>query len=165
MNRVPQSTHVGTPGREPKHWWDDFAVGSQRGYGPMTVTRDAVLAFASSFDPQPFHMDDAAAEASLFKKLSASGWHTCAMTMRMMCDAYLLDSASLGAPGIENLKWHTPVYPGDVLSGTALITDARPMNSKPNVGLVRSHYDTRNQHGVSVLTMEGWAMLRRRPQP
>ncbi len=145
-----------------KYYWEDFPIGSVRPYGPMTVTREEVIAFATAFDPQPFHLDDAAAEASLFKRLSASGWHTSAMTMRMMCDAYLLDSASLGAPGIEKLKWHTPVYPGDVLSGTATITDARPMNSKPHVGLIHSHYQTLNQDGVVVMTMEGWGMLRRR---
>jgi acyl dehydratase len=147
---------------QPKHWWEDFPVGSVWPYGPCTVTREAVLAFARDFDPQPFHLDDAAAEASLFKKLSASGWHTCAMTMRMLCDAYLLDAASLGSPGIENLKWHAPVYPGDTLSGITTVLEARPMNSKPHVGLTRLSYETRNQAGVVVLSMQGWGMMRRR---
>lgn len=145
-----------------EHWWEDFAVGSLWRYGPYAVTRDEVLDFARRYDPQPFHLDDAAAEASLFKKLSASGWHTCAMTMRMLCDAYLLRTASLGSPGLESIKWHQPVYPGDVLSGAAEVIEARPMNSKPHVGLVRLRYETRNQHGAVVLTMEGWGMTRRR---
>jgi acyl dehydratase len=144
------------------HWWDDFKVGSVWPYGPYPVTRDAVIAFARQFDPQPFHLDDAAAERSLFKTLSASGWHTCAMTMRMLCDAYLLDSASLGAPGLEQLKWHVPVVPGDVLSGQATVLQTRVMNSKPQVGMVLMQYETRNQRGIPVLTMQGWGMLRRR---
>ncbi len=146
----------------PRHWWEDFSVGSVWPYGPYEVTRDEVIAFARSYDPQPFHLDDEAAATTLFKKLSASGWHTNAMTMRMLCDAYLLDTASLGAPGVEEIKWPTPVFPGDVLSGTATVIEARPMNSKPHVGLARMRYETRKQDGTVVLTMQGWGMLRRR---
>jgi acyl dehydratase len=146
----------------PHHWWEDFIVGSVWPYGPYEVTREEVIAFAQSFDPQPFHLNDEAAAATLFKKLSASGWHTNAMTMRMVCDAYLLKTASLGAPGVEEIKWPTPVFPGDVLSGAATVIEARPMNSKPHVGLVRMRYESRKQDGAVVLTMQGWAMLRRR---
>ena len=97
---------------QPKRFfWEDFPVGQVREFGAYRVTREAVLAFAREFDPQPFHLDDAAAEASLFGRLAASGWHTCAMAMRMMCDAYLLESASLGSPGLEKLNWTRPVYP------------------------------------------------------
>lgn len=149
---------------QPKHWWEDFPVGSSHAYGPYLVKREDVIAFATAFDPQPFHLDDQAAEASLFKKLSASGWHTCAMTMRMLCDAYLLDSASLGAPGIEQIKWVSPVYPGDELSGTMTVTEARPMKSRPHVGLIHSTYETRQQEGKVVMTMQGWSMLRRRAE-
>lgn len=96
--------------------FEDLAPGSSREFGGKTVSREAVLAFACEFDPQPFHIDDAAAEASLFGRLSASGWHTCAMTMRMICDDHLLEAASLGSPGIDSLPWLRPVYPGDTLS-------------------------------------------------
>lgn len=129
----------------------------------MPVTREAVLAFAGQFDPQPFHLDEAAAEASLFGRLAASGWHTCAMAMRMMCDEYLLDAASLGSPGLENLRWLKPVHPGDTLHMRMDVLEARPMNSKPTVGLVKSRWEVRNQHDEPVLTMEGWGMFRRRP--
>jgi acyl dehydratase len=149
--------------REPLLWFEDFPVGSVHAFGPKAVVRAEVLAFARYFDPQPFHLDDAAAQASLFKKLSASGWHTCSMTMRMMCDAYLLNSASLGSPGLEQLKWLAPVYPGDTLSGDATVLEARPMGSRPTVGLLRLRYETRNQDGIVVLHMEGWGMMRRRP--
>lgn len=142
--------------------WEDFPVGQVRTFGAMPVTRDAVLAFAAQFDPQPFHLDDAAAEASLFGGLSASGWHTCAMAMRMMCDAYLLDSASLGSPGMDALKWLKPVRPGDTLSVRFTVLDARPMASRPGVGLIRSSWEVLNQHAEAVMTMQGWGMFRRR---
>jgi acyl dehydratase len=143
-------------------YWEDFTVGSAREFGAMPVTREAVLAFAGEFDPQPFHLDDAAAERSLFGKLSASGWHTCAMTMRMTCDAVLLQSSSLGSPGLDNLRWHRPVYPGDVLSVRLTTIDARPMASRASVGLVLSKWETLNQHGEVVLSMQGWGMFGRR---
>jgi acyl dehydratase len=128
----------------------------------MPVTREAVLAFARQFDPQPFHLDEEAAKASLFGGLSASGWHTCAMAMRMMCDAYLLDSASLGSPGMDQLKWVKPVYPGDTLSVRFTVLDARPMASRPGVGLIRSLWEVCNQHNEVVMSMQGWGMFRRR---
>ena len=145
-----------------KYFWEDFPVGQVREFGAMLVTRDAVLAFAREFDPQPFHVDDAAAERSLFGRLAASGWHTAAMAMRMMCDEYLLESASLGSPGLESLKWLKPVYPGDTLSVRLTTVEARPMASRPEVGLVRSKWEVLNQHREPVLAMEGWGMFRRR---
>ncbi len=131
-------------------------------FGTTPVTREAVIAFASQFDPQPFHLDDEAAAGSLFGRLAASGWHTCAMAMRMMCDEYLLESASLGSPGIDSLRWLKPVHPGDTLRMRMDVLEARPMNSKPHVGLVRSRWQLSNQHLEPVLTMEGWSMFRRR---
>lgn len=145
-----------------QYYWEDFPPGTVREFGATRVTREAVLEFARQFDPQPFHLDDVAAEASLFGRLSASGWHTCAMTMRMMCDDYLLDAASLGSPGIDQLRWLKPVYPGDTLRARLTILEARPMNSRPEVGLLRSRWEVMNQHGDCVLTMEGWGMFRRR---
>ncbi|MDE2298202.1 MAG: MaoC family dehydratase, partial [Burkholderiales bacterium] len=143
-------------------YWEDFPVGQVREFGAFAVTREAVLAFAAQFDPQPFHLDDAAAQASLFGKLTASGWHTCAMAMRMMCDEYLLESSSLGSPGIEGLRWTKPVYPGDTLSVRLTTLEARPMASRPNVGLVLSKWEVLNQHRDTVLTMQGWGMFGRR---
>jgi acyl dehydratase len=153
-------------GKRPPRWfWEDFPAGHVRDFGGMPVTREAVLAFASQFDPQPFHLDDTAAQASLFGGLSASGWHTCAMAMRMMCDAYLLESSSLGSPGIDALRWLKPVHPGDTLHVRMEVLQARPMASRPHVGLVQSRWDVRNQHDATVLTMEGWGMFRRRDVP
>jgi len=154
-----------TPSRPLRFYWEDFPVGSVRDFGAMTVTREATLAFAREFDPQPFHLDDEAAAASLFGKLAASGWHTCAMAMRMMCDDYLLDSASLGSPGIDNLRWLKPVFPGDTLRMRLTVLAARPMNSRPGVGLLQSRWEMFNQHDEAVLAMEGWGMFRMRGDP
>jgi acyl dehydratase len=148
--------------RTPRLFWEDFPVGQVREFGAYLVTRDAVLAFAREFDPQPFHLDDAAAEASLFGRLAASGWHTCAMAMRMMCDAYLLDAASLGSPGLETLRWTRPVYPGDTLHVRLEVLESRPLASRPGVGMIRSRWDVMNQADEIVLTMEGFGMFRRR---
>jgi acyl dehydratase len=148
--------------KPPRLFWEDFPVGQVREFGHYEVGREAVLTFARQFDPQPFHLDDAAAEASLFGRLSASGWHTCAMAMRMMCDGYLLESASLGSPGIEKLNWLKPVYPGDVLHLRIEVLEARPMTSRPSVGLVRSRTSVLNQDDDAVLSMEGVGMFRRR---
>lgn len=145
-----------------KYYWEDFPVGKVREFGAYTVTADEIMDFAKKFDPQPFHLSEEAGKASLFGGLCASGWHTCALAMRMMCDAYLLESASLGSPGIDQLRWLKPVFPGDVLSLRMEVLEARPMASKPHVGLVKSRWEMRNQHGEPVLTMEGWGMFRRR---
>lgn len=142
--------------------WEDFAPGRVFELGSTRVEREAVLAFARDFDPQPFHLDDAAAEASLFGRLAASGWHTCAMVMRLMCDGYLNDSASLGSPGIDELRWLKPVYPGDTLHVRMEVLESRPMKSKPHVGLVLSRWRVTNQDGVDVMTMQGWGMFGRR---
>ncbi|WP_140633695.1 MaoC family dehydratase [Methylibium rhizosphaerae] len=148
----------------PKLWWEDFEVGSAHEFGGHTLTRDEIVRFASEFDPQPFHLDEEVARQSLFGALAASGWHTCSLVMRMMCDAYLLDSASLGSPGLENIRWLKPVLVGDTLSVRMEVLEARVMNSRPTVGLVRSRWEALNQRNEAVLSMEGWGMFRRRPQ-
>ena len=154
------------PAPAPRFFWEDFPVGQVREFGAYRVTREAVLAFAREFDPQPFHLDDDAAEASLFGRLAASGWHTCAMAMRMMCDAYLLESASLGSPGLEKLSWKKPVYPGDTLHVRLEVLESRALASRAGVGMIRSRWGVMNQDGETVLTMEGFGMFRRRsPAP
>jgi len=160
---VPPPHDPAAETRPIRWYWEDFVPGRVREFGAMPVTRDAVLAFARQFDPQRFHVDDAAAEQALFGKLSASGWHTCAMAMRLMCDDYLLDSSSLGSPGIDNLRWTKPVFPGDTLSVRLTTLEARPMASRPTVGLVLSKWEVLNQDRVVVLSMQGWGMYGRRP--
>ncbi|MGZ5157534.1 MAG: MaoC family dehydratase [Caldimonas sp.] len=153
--------HATAP-RTIRYYWEDFEIGRVREFGHYPVTREEVLAFAGSFDPQPFHLDDDAASAALFGRLAASGWHTCAMAMRMMCDGYLLESASLGSPGVERLAWPAPVFPGDVLRMRTTVLDSRPLASRPGVGLVRSRSEVLNQNGETVLSMEGVGFFARR---
>jgi len=145
-----------------RFYWEDLPPGTVMEFGAMPVTREAGLAFAREFDPQPFHLDDAAAADSLFGRLAISGWHTCAMAMRMMCDGYMLESSSLGSPGIDNLRWLKPVYPGDTLRMRVEILAARPMNSRPGVGLVQTRWEVFNQQREKVLSMEGWGIYRMR---
>ena len=143
-------------------YWEDLQPGQVLDLGSITPTREEIIAFATQFDPQPFHLDDEAAKASVFGGLCASGWHTCAMAMRLMVTNFLQTAASLGSPGLENVKWVKPVFPGDTLRLQHHILESRPMRSRPDVGLVRTHWEMFNQHGDQVLHMEGWGMFRRR---
>lgn len=153
-----------TPSTAPTidYWWEDLLVGSTRDLGAISPTAEEIVAFAGQFDPQPFHVDEEAAKASLFGGLCASGWHTCSMAMRLMVTHFLSRSSSLGSPGLESLKWLKPVYPGDTLRLEHTIVESRPMGSRPDVGLVRTHWNMFNQHGDKVLHMDGYGMFRRR---
>ncbi len=144
------------------YYWEDLQPGTERDLGTISPTREDIIAFATQFDPQPFHLNDEAAKASVFGGLCASGWHTCSMAMRLMVTNFLQHSASLGSPGLENVQWQKPVFPNDTLRLKHTILETRPMRSKPDVGLVRTAWDMHNQQGDSVLHMEGWGMFRRR---
>ena len=144
-----------------KYFWEDMAVGQVRELGHITPTREEVIAFATQFDPQPFHLDDEAAKASVFGALSASGWHTCAMAMRLMVTGFLHETSSLGSPGLENIKWLKPVFPGDTLRLQSTVLETKPMSKRHDVGMTRNLWEMFNQHGDKVLHMEGWGMFRR----
>ena len=131
--------------------------------GSHTFTEAEIIDFARQFDPQPFHIDPQAAKHSFFEGLIASGWHTCAIAMRLMVDKYVARSASLGSPGLDNIRWLAPVRAGDTISYRRTTTAARPSESKPGVGLVHSRWEATNQRGETVMTMEGWGMFGRRP--
>jgi acyl dehydratase len=148
---------------EGKLHWEDFPVGRVRELGPTPpITAEEIVDFASKFDPQPFHTDEGAARQSSFGGLVASGWHTCGMAMRLYVDAVLHRASSLGSPGIDKLRWLKPVRPGDVLRLRVEVVEARPSESKPFLGLVRSRWQMTNQASEVVLEMEGWGMFRRR---
>ncbi|MDP5117373.1 MAG: MaoC family dehydratase [Burkholderiaceae bacterium] len=144
------------------YFWEDMAVGQVRDLGTISPSREEIIAFASQFDPQPFHLDDAAGEASVFGGLCASGWHTCAMAMRLMVTNFLSQTSSLGSPGLENIRWTKPVYPGDTLRLQSSVLETKPMGRRPDVGMTRNLWEMFNQHGDKVLHMEGWGMFRRR---
>jgi acyl dehydratase len=149
-----------------KTYWEDFKTGERENIGSVVVDRDEVIEFASRYDPQPFHVDEAAAGQSIYGGLIASGWHTCAMVMRLMCDSYLLASASLGSPGLENVRWLRPVRPGDTLTAYRTIEQTRVSASRPDRGIVKTLWEVENQKGELVLTMSGIQFfLRRNTQP
>lgn len=141
-------------------YFEDFKVGETSEMGRRVVDRDEVMAFARDFDPQPFHIDEDAARSSMFGGLIASGWHTVAMVMRMMCDSYLLQAASLGSPGVDHVKWLKPVRPGDTIRAVRTVLEARVSKSKPDVGIVKTRWDVYNQADEPVMTMEGYGMFR-----
>jgi acyl dehydratase len=132
--------------------WEDFQVGEVEQIGTRKVARDEVIAFAREYDPQPFHVDEGAAAKSMYGGL----------VMRMMCDAYLLDSASVGSPGIDNLKWLKPVRPGDTIRAQRTTLESRASKSRPDIGIVKNRWEVFNQEGEMVMSMEGYGMFRRR---
>jgi acyl dehydratase len=145
-----------------KYYWEDFKPGDTFPMGERAIDRDEVMAFARQFDPQPFHIDEAAAERSIYGGLIASGWHTVAMVMRMMCDSYLNQSASLGSPGVDNVRWLKPVRPGDTIHAQRTVLESRASQSRPEMGLVKTRWEVFNQDGELVMTMEGYGMFQRR---
>ncbi|MFZ9335506.1 MAG: MaoC family dehydratase [Burkholderiaceae bacterium] len=145
-----------------RFWWEDMTPGVVRELGQHTITAEEIISFAEQFDPQPFHLSEEGARDSVFGRLSASGWHTCSLAMRLMVNNFLRYSSSLGSPGLDSVKWLKPVHPGDTLRLEHHILEARPMNSRPDVGLVRTIWKMFNQKGEQVLHMEGYGMFRRR---
>jgi acyl dehydratase len=131
--------------------YEDFEVGSVRIFGPRLVTREEIIEFATEFDPQPMHLDEEAANKSMLKGLSASGWHTCAIMMRMLYDSFLHESSSLGGPGVDEARWIRPVRPGDRLTMHMTCLDKREMKSRPHVGIVRHKMEMKNQNGETVM--------------
>ena len=144
-------------------FYEEIEVGTIQSFGHYKVTREEVIDFASKYDPQPFHLDDEAAANTHFGRLSASGWHTCAMTMRMLVENMRSEkSASLGSPGVDSLRWIKPVYPGDTLRCETEILDKRRSNTRPEMGLFKSRSRTFNQDDELVLEMVSNGLIRTR---
>jgi acyl dehydratase len=145
-------------------YFEDIAVGKTASFGQYAVTREEVIAFAAKYDPQPFHLSDEAAARTHFGRLSASGWHTCAMVMSMMV-AHLRENeqAGLGSPGLDELKWLTPVYPGDTLRCETEILEKRVSASRPEMGIFKSRMNVFNQDDVRVMTFVSNGLVETRP--
>ncbi len=143
-------------------YFEDFRPGDTIPLGSKTVSREEVISFAAEFDPQPFHLDEAAGAASLLGGLAASGWHTIAMLMRLMCDNLLLNSSGKGSPGVEEVRWMRPVRPGDTLSASAEVVSARVLNSRPELGMVDFLFTLADQTGVTVMTQRNKILFARR---
>lgn len=132
--------------------YEDFEVGRARTFGPRRVTREEIIEFATEFDPQPMHLDEEAAAKSMLKGLSGSGWHTCAIMMRMIFDGLLHESSSLGAPGVDEMRWIRPMRPDDELTIRLTCLEKRESKSRPHVGLVRHNLEMTNAKGEVVMT-------------
>jgi acyl dehydratase len=141
-------------------WWEDFTVGEQVELGRHTFTEAEILAFGREYDPQPFHVDPEAARQGSFGGLIASGWQTCAVGMRLLVQSG--QSASLGSPGIDNIRWLKPVRAGDTVTYRSIVVESRASASRPGVGLVKQRWEAENQRGELVMTMEGWGLFGRK---
>ena len=145
-------------------YWEDMVVGTSRAFGHHDVTREEVLEFARKYDPQPFHLSDEAAAKTHFGKIAASGWHTAAISMRVIVDALGQEpQASLGSPGVDELRWLKPVYPGDRLTVHGMIVDKTPSRSKPTLGTIRTQTIVTNQDGIDVMRYTSIVLMQRRP--
>lgn len=145
-----------------KYYYEDLTKGTKMDIGPYFVSKKEILSFAEQFDPAPFHLDEDIASASMLGGLAASGWHICAMTMRMICDAYLLDSSSEGSPGLEECKWMAPVFADDTLSGEVIVENARLSGSRKGLGLINFRCNVYKQTGEQVMTFTNMGMMRTR---
>ncbi len=145
-----------------KYYFEDFNVGETVEIGRHAISEAAILEFGRQYDPQPFHTDPERARTSIYGGLIASGWQTCSIVMRVMCDAYLSEAASMGSPGMEEIRWLKPVRPGDVLVVMRTIEEARP-TSKADRGLVLSRWDVYNQRDEHVMMMRGYGLFGRNP--
>lgn len=141
-------------------YYEDLEIGARQSFGRYDVTREEVLEFARKYDPQPFHLDDEAAAKTHFGRLSASGWHTCAMAMAMMVENLKRNrQAGLGSPGMDNLRWAKPVFPGDTLRVESEVLEKRRSQSRREIGLFKSRSQIFNQHDEVVLEMVSNGMI------
>jgi acyl dehydratase len=145
-------------------YFEDLEIGAETDFGSYEVTREEVLDFARKYDPQPFHLSDEEAAKTHFGRIAASGWHTCAMTMAVVA-RHVVDGEQegLGSPGIDELRWLKPVYPGDTLHVKGKLIEKTPSRSKPEIGSFRTETTVTNQDGVPVMRFTSIVLIRRRP--
>lgn len=146
-----------------KKWaYEDFVEGGTLEFGSKTVSAEEIVEFASEFDPQPMHLSEEAGKASILGGLSASGWHTCSMFMRLLCDDLLLHSTSQGAPGIDHVKWMKPVLAGDTLTASTTVLSKRESAKRPQLGFVTMRAEMVNQRGERVFELQNTGMFLKR---
>jgi acyl dehydratase len=145
-------------------YFEDFVVGQSVHLGTHQFTAESMIAFASAYDPQVFHVDPERARQSIYGGLIASGWHTSAVYMRLLVDGLLGQAASLGSPGLDSLRWLKPVRPGDTLTARITFIDCRLSNTRPDRGIVRSRGEMTNQHRELVMQVEAINFFSRRPE-
>ena len=145
-----------------RYWFEDLTPGRVFDLGKKTVSAEEIIRFAREYDPQPFHLSEEAGKASILGGLAASGWHSCAMMMRLLYDNLLHWTSSEGAPGVDGVEWRKPVLAGDMLSASSEVLERRPLNSRPGLGIVRFRHTVTNQRGEIVMVMENPGMFRMR---
>ncbi len=145
-------------------YFEDFEIGETIEIGSKKVTKEEIITFARAFDPQPFHISEAKANDSIFGGLVASGWHTCAVFMRLYVDNFLAKTISLGSPGVDNIRWLKPVFPNDTISGRIIILETKPSPNRPNVGILKIKSEMLNQSGEVVMRIEGTGFFGKRRQ-
>ena len=146
-------------------YFEDFTVGEEAEFGRYEMTRDEIIEFAEKYDPQPFHLSEEGAKGTLFGGFCASGWHTWASTMRMMVEEMKArDTGGLGSPGVDEIRWLRPVFPGDILRVKTKVLGTRPSKSRPQIGTVKSLYEILNQKDEKVMTFIGNGIFFRKPQ-
>jgi acyl dehydratase len=145
-----------------KLYWEDFQPGAVAIYGPRLVTREEIVSFAAEFDPQPMHLDEAAASATMLGGLGASGWHTCCLLMRIIADGFILDSSSMGGPGVDEVRWLKPLRPGTSIRVRATVLDTRASGSRPEMGLVKFLFEVIDEADVTLTTLSTTLMFGRR---
>ncbi len=145
----------------PQLHWEDFTAGRVFEHGPRRLPREEMIAFAAEFDPQPMHLDEAAARHSMLGGLAASGWYACCILMRMCVDAFVSRSNSMGAPGVDEVKWFLPIRPDDELSLRATVLDVRASKSRPDMGFVRFEFELFNVGNQRVMSLITSLMLGR----
>lgn len=146
----------------PKYYWEDFQPGAVSIYGPRPVTREEIVAFAAEFDPQPMHLDEAAASGTFLGGLGASGWHSCCLLMRMICDGFVLDAASMGSPGVDEVRWLRPLRPGTQVRLRATVVDKRASKSRTDRGFVNFLFEMIDENDAVLTTMTTPLMVLRR---
>ena len=144
-----------------ERYFEDLEEGETYDCGSIEVTREEMLEFAARYDPQPIHVDEDAAGESMFGDLIASGWLTCALSARLLVEGYMNDNATLGGRGMDEIRWHQPVYAGTTLSVTVELVDKRS-GENPEFGHTRVEVTTTNQDGETVLTMYGLGLVEKR---
>jgi acyl dehydratase len=147
-----------------QRYFEDYVPGSVYEFGARPVGEEEIIEYARKYDPQIFHIDPDSARRSPFGGVVASGWHTAGMAMRLLVDNYLPHGASAGSPGVDELRWHKPVRPGDVLSVRVTILEARPSKTKYDRGIIRTHVEVLNQRREVVTSWKGMAMMLRRDE-
>jgi acyl dehydratase len=145
-----------------KYYWEDFTPGRVFETARRALSQEDIVRFAREYDPQAYHTDAEAAQRSPFGGLIASGWQTCGVTMRLMCEGYLLETSCVGSPGMDELRWLKPVRPGDTLRLKTTVIEAAPSSKQPNRGTVLFRWETFNQKDEVVLSMRGRQMFLRR---